>query len=172
VGPRTAGPRTVGPRTAGPRTAGPRTAGPRSAGPWRAGPREAGARWNGREQSVSREQAIREQYLSGLVQGDTPRAVDRMFKIVYICRAPVLGKSVPKAFPKHGLGKFLPKKYSFGSESDPNHKIWERLIWNRARWETLSRPNPEFWDLGFGTDFWAAVEMPLVSSGIRSSQQT
>jgi hypothetical protein len=57
---------------------------------------------------VSREQAIREQYATGRVRGYAPTgAVDGMFKIVYICRVPVLGKSVPKAFPKHGLGKFL-----------------------------------------------------------------
>jgi hypothetical protein len=75
-----------------------------------------------------------------------------MFKIVYICRAPILGKSVTKAFSKHGLGKFLTQKLFFWSESDPNPKIWETLFWDRVRWETFSRPNPKFWDLGFGTD--------------------
>jgi hypothetical protein len=44
---------------------------------------------------------------------DAPLAVDGMFKIAYIFRAPVLGKSVPKAFPKHGLGKFLAQKIFF-----------------------------------------------------------
>jgi hypothetical protein len=71
------------------------------------------------EQRVSRAQAIREQYASGLIRSDAPTADDGTSKIVYICRAPVLGKSVPKSFPKHGLGKFLAPK----SESDVNPKI-------------------------------------------------
>jgi hypothetical protein len=104
---------------------------------------------------VSRAQAISEHYASGLVGSDAPTggAVDEIFKIVYICRAPVLGKSVPKASQSLVWASFLPKKYSFGLGSDPNPKIWERLFWDRVRWETISRLNTKFWDLGFGTEF-------------------
>jgi hypothetical protein len=76
-----------------------------------------------------------------------------MLKIVYICRHQFWASLSQKLSQSTVWASFLSKKYSFGSESDPNPKIWERLLWDRVRWETFSCPNPKFWDLRFGTDF-------------------
>jgi hypothetical protein len=100
---------------------------------------------------MCREQAIREDYASGLVRADG-RLIE--FSKSFISVGYQFWASLSQKLSQSTVwASFLPKKYSFGSESDPNPKIWERLFWDRVQWETFSRPKPKFWDLGFGTDF-------------------
>jgi hypothetical protein len=77
-----------------------------------------------------------------------------MFKTVYIRAAPTLGKilsqSIPKAlFVQDSCQKYFP----LGRNLTQILKFGDRMFWDRARWENISRPNPEVWDLRFGTDF-------------------
>jgi hypothetical protein len=139
-------------------------------------PREVGARRNGREQRASRGKHYATNTRAVLFAATHQRAVDGMFKIVYICLAPVLGMSVPKAFPKHGLGKFLAQKNILSGRSQTQIPKFGKDCFGigcggkRFLAQIL---NFGIWDLG--QFFCAAVEMhsaskhdprdaPLVSS--------
>jgi hypothetical protein len=147
AGARTAGARTTGARTAGERTAGARPAGGRTAGARTArartarartarartadGGRTDGGRTDGGSHArrarggtrASSASAGRRQYASNtrvvLFAVTRRQVVDGMFKIVYICWAPVLGNSVPKAFPRHSLGKKLAQKKNLLGQVKP-----------------------------------------------------